>query len=366
MKKIIQSILVFAVTALVVSSCGKGTKTTKPLRKDLTQAVYASGRLYPLNDYKVFSKYAGYVKTIHVKVGDTVAAGQPLITIRNEQTEFNAESAKNAMQLAVKNASPNSPLLQALKNEMSSSHSRYELDSVNYARYSTLLKQNAATQLQADQSKMQFDVSKQTWLKNQNNYTATKDRLNTEATNAELQYKTLLANRNEYVVLSDIKGMVYDIDAKVGEMVIQNKPVMEIGDAGSFEVELNVDETDISLVAPGQEVVFTIEAYGEEVFKGKVQQIYPRISMSNKTARVMASINAPAAGKFYSSLSVEANIIVSIKKNILVVPREYLFEGDKVKIKGKEEPVRIKKGISDLEFVEVLEGCTENDELVLP
>jgi hypothetical protein len=34
-----------------------------------------------------------------------------------------------------------------------------------------------------------------------------------------------------------------------------------------------------------------------------------------------------------------------------------------VKVKGKEEPVKITSGVSDLEFVEVLSGITESDQL---
>lgn len=358
--------LLSIVVSFFLISCGKGDQTGKPLRKDLTQAVYASGKLFPLNDYKVYSKYPGYVKEIHVNIGDTVSAGAPLITIRNDQTEFSTESAKNAMELAQKNASANSPLLQSLKNEMSSSRARYELDSLNYSRYLALLKQNAGSQLQADQARTQYEVSRQSWLKSMNNYYSTKDRLNTESVNAELQYKTLLANRNEYAITADKNGLVYDIDIKAGEMVSLQKPVMEIGDAKKFELELNVDETDITLLQEGQEIIFTIDAYPDEVFSGKVREIYPRISQSNKTSKVIADIVQPQGKKFYSSLSVEANIIVSKKKNILVIPREYIYEGNKVKVKGKDEPVQIKKGIEDLEYVEVLSGLTEEDELEKP
>lgn len=365
MKSPVKNIILLLVAA-VFASCGKGGKTGKAERRDLTQAVYASGKLFPVDDYKVFSKFPGYVKTIHVKVGDTVSAGQPLITIRNDQTEFNAESAKNLMELAYKNASPNSPVLQSLKNEMSSARARFELDSLNYVRYAALLKQNAASLLQADQSKAQFEVSKQAWQKSVNNYQSTKDRLSTEATNAELQYKTLMANKNEYVILADKNGMVYDIDAKAGEMVSLQKPVMEIGDAKRFELELNIDETDITLVKPGQQVVFTIDAYGDEKFNGTIREIYPRISQSDKTSKVIAEIVQPGDRKFYSSLSVEANIVISTKKNALVIPREFLFEGNKVKVEGKEEAVTIKKGIEDLENIEVLEGIDEHTELVKP
>lgn len=65
-------------------------------------------------------------------------------------------------------------------------------------------------------------------------------------------------------------------------------------------------------------------------------------------------------------MSVEANIIISEKKNTLVIPREFLIDGNKVKIKDKEELTEIVKGAEDLEFIEIISGIDENTEIVLP
>jgi hypothetical protein len=65
-------------------------------------------------------------------------------------------------------------------------------------------------------------------------------------------------------------------------------------------------------------------------------------------------------------MSVEANIIIAERKNALVIPREYLIEGTKVKIKDSEQLTTIKKGAEDLEFIEVLEGITKETEITLP
>ncbi len=95
-------------------------------------------------------------------------------------------------------------------------------------------------------------------------------------------------------------------------------------------------------------------------------EVYPRINQSNKTSKVMASIQLENNTIIYSGMSVEANIIISERKNVMVIPREYLIEGNKVKKKGSEEHTIIKKGASDLEFVEVLEGIDETIEIEIP
>jgi len=97
-----------------------------------------------------------------------------------------------------------------------------------------------------------------------------------------------------------------------------------------------------------------------------VMEVYPRINQSNKTSKVLASIQLDATTQIYSGMSVEANIIISEKKNVLVIPREFLVEGTKVKKKGSKELITIKKGVSDLEFVEILEGVDETMEIEMP
>src|ERR1044072_7056991 len=103
-----------------LAACGGKNTTTHPERRDLTEAVYASGKVFPKNDYKVFAKLSGYVEEIHVHVGDTVKVGQPLLTIRSEVSDLNVDAAKNLLSLAQKNANESGALLSSLKQDQSS------------------------------------------------------------------------------------------------------------------------------------------------------------------------------------------------------------------------------------------------------
>jgi multidrug efflux pump subunit AcrA (membrane-fusion protein) len=353
-------------SVLILSSCKRSSESVTPSRRDLTQAVYASGKIYPLNDYKVFSKLPGYIEKIHIKIGDSVKAGQPLITIKSEVSELNVNTAKNLLELAQKNANENSAFLTAMKQDVASARSKYELDSLNYTRYSTLIKENATSKLASDQSKTQFEISRQNYLKAVNAYANSKDKIRVELENAKNQYDAQVSNKNDYTITSAVNGKVYDIVPKEGELVNTQAVIMEIGDGGKYEVELSVDETDVSLIKKDLEIVYEIDAYKDKVFKGKVIESYPRINQTNKTSKIIASIDLDAGTIIYSGMSIEANIIVAEKKSALVIPREYLIEGNKVKKKGAEELTPITKGAEDLEFVEVTSGIDKNTEIVKP
>ena len=363
MKKTVYS---FAGLIFIFSSCGKNNNTTAPIHRDITQAVYASGKIYPVNDYKVYTKLPGYVEKIHVHVGDSVKIGDALITIRSEVSEKNVEMAKNQFDLAQKNISENSSILAALKQDVASTKSKYELDSANYNRFLNLSKENATSKIQLDQSKTQFEISKQLFLKASSNYTGTHDRLKTEFENAKLQYEAQKSNQSDFVISSVVNGKVYDIVPKEGELVSNMFMLMEVGDGNKFEVELSVDETDISLIQKNQEIVYTIDAYKDKIFKGKVVEAYPRINQLNKTSKVVSSIELTNSITVFSGMSVEANIIITEKNGALVIPREFLYGGDKVIRKSENDTVKIQNGAEDLEFVEIVSGITEQTEIIKP
>ncbi|HTL82937.1 MAG TPA: efflux RND transporter periplasmic adaptor subunit [Bacteroidia bacterium] len=353
----------FIVPIIALASCGKKGDSTHPVRKDLTEAVYASGKVFPKDDYQVYAKLAGYVEEILVHVGDSVKVGQPLLTIRSEVTALNMDAAKNTLVLAQKNADENGSYLLALKQDVTSSKSKYDLDSMNFDRTASLLKQNATSQLLYDQAKVQMESSRATWLKAKSNYSASADKLKTELANAKIAYDAQASNNSDYTISAAVSGRVYDIVPKKGELVGPTFPILEIGDYSDFEVELSVDETDIARLEKDQLIIYSIDAYKDVEFKGKVVEEYPRISSSNKTSRVIASIDMPDTVRVFSGMSVEANIIIAEKKNILVIPREYLLPDKTVNVTGKDSAVKVKVGAYDLQYVEILDGLTENDEI---
>lgn len=359
-------VIILLLSLSLIAGCKRGNNVTHPERKDITQAVYASGKLYPLNRYVVYSKLPGYVKAILVKVGDTVNINTPLIVVKNEVSELNTDAARNTLALAQKNADENGSLLMSIKQDVEVARSKYQLDSLNFYRYQNLLSKQAASQLQFDQAKTQFEISKQTYLRVFNNYTSTRDRVKTELANANIQYEAQMANRDEYSIVSAIKGRVYDILPHEGDLVSQQTQLMEIGDFVKYEVELSIDETDIALVKNGQVAYMTIDAMDGKTFHGVIKQTFPRINQANKTARVIADIDLPKGTEIYSGMSLEANIIIAEKKNILVVPREYFVDKNKLRINDKQELVSVEKGIEDLEYVEIISGVDESTEIIKP
>ncbi len=337
-----------------------------PIRKDITQAVYASGKIFPVDYYRLNVSIPGYIKEIYVKVGDTVEVGQPLFAMKSDVSNLNVATARNNLDLATLNASENSAYMNAVKQDVGLAREKMELDSANFARVQGLSESNATTRANLDQAKAQYIASKQNYQKARSSLEATRARLQTEVKNAQNLYKAQQSNSNDFTYFSSVTGKVYDIAGRQGEYYTPQQIIMELGRIDNYEVELSVDEADIHYLAKKQEVIFQTEAYPNLFLKGEIKEVYPKISSSNKSIKVMASINLPEGISMYAGATLEANIINQKKKDALVIPRYYLSNDSvilKRKGQGKKEKIKVELGVGNVEFVEILSGLSPEDEV---
>ena len=350
-----------------LASCGNSGNSTKPVRRNITQAVYASGKIYPLNYYRAATSIPGYIQKILVKVGDTVTAGQPLFVIKNEVSELSVASAKNNLELAQSNAGPSGPYLQSIQQDINAAREKLLLDSITYERYKKLQSQGIGTRQNLDQSETQYSTSREIYRKAQSLLQTARQRVATDLKNARNAYQAQQSQLNDFTVHATLSGKVYDILGKEGEYVSPQIPVMELGLLNEYEVELAVDETDINLVHPGMEVVYSTEAFGDTVYKGVIKEVYPKISQANKSIKALASINLTRNALVYAGSTLEANIVYARKKDALVVPKIYLNR-DSATLQSNlgNKKVKIVRGVEDIEFVEVLKGLSPDDVLVKP
>lgn len=360
-------VLSLAMSAALMQGCLNREKPVHPSRRDVTQAIYASGKVYPLNYYRANSSVGGYLQKLYVQVGDSVHEGQPLFSIKNELSDYNISVARNNMTLAKSNLAENSSMMKAAREEIAAAYTKFRLDSTNYVRYKNLWAEQATTQVALDQARTLSETSFQNYQRAQETYKSTRQKLRTDVANAEQVYKSQQVGKDNFTINSAINGRVYDIAGRLGELIAPQVVVMEIGQVGAYEVELAIDETDINWIHEGQEVVYSSDAFPNRYFSGKIKKIYPKIGLVNKSIKALATIEMPADVKFYAGSTIEANIIFEKQKNVLVLPKFYVHN-DSVRVNrdGKAQRIKIKTGLNDVEFVQIVEGLSEQDEVFKP
>jgi HlyD family secretion protein len=364
----LSAILVATLILLVVlPSCKPRSVPVKAKRRNITQAIYASGKVTPVGYYRVSATVPGFLERLFVRVGDTVEAGQALFSVKNETGGYAVTQTENTLSLARQNAGRNGPLLRAAGDEVASARARLQLDSVAYVRYGGLAQAGAGTRQALDQAKTAFTTSKLGYERAIANYDAARLRLNTEASNAQAAFNAQKTNLNSYTVSSVMRGRVYDQVPKPGEYVGPASIVMELGRADAFEVELSIDEADMNLVRAGQDIFFGSDAFGQKLAKGKILEVYPKIGQTTKSIKAIASIALPQGLSLFAGATLEANIVYQTRANALVLPKAYvLSDSVTVRERGKYRKIRVSTGLYDTEFVEIRSGISEATEVYKP
>ncbi|MCW3125478.1 MAG: HlyD family efflux transporter periplasmic adaptor subunit [Bacteroidetes bacterium] len=354
------------ITALAAGGCNRA-KPIHATHKTITEAVYASGFVAARNLYKVYALTDGNILAKYHVAGDSVGEGDALYRIQSDASSAKLTASSSAYKLAIENAQDNSPIIQDLDIKIKSAETVLANDQSTYNRMKSMYDAGAVSRTQLDQASTALEVSKNNLASARETYTRTRQQLKVDAQNAQALVASSGQDLSNYVLKALIKGRVYETYKELGEAVKRNDAVALIGESGSKYLQLAVDQQDIGKVKVGQEVVVKMDIASDKVYKAKVTKIYPNMNANNQSFRVDADfIDDP--GLQFINASVEANIVLATKENALVLPRQAVTAKDEVLVKslGSTKTVKVKKGLVNMSDVEVLEGVSDQDEIVLP
>ena len=119
----------------------------------------------------------------------------------------------------------------------------------------------------------------------------------------------------------------------------------------------------------GQDIQVTVAAYPDDVFKGRVYFIDPRIEEQTRTALIKAKLPNPD-GKLRHGMFANLDLIVSVRSEALVVPEEALIpKGEEVYVfivdqenKAQMKPVKV--GVRLAGKAEIMEGLSEGENVI--
>jgi len=350
---------------LILFSIGCSEREQIQVKKmNLVQGVYASGNVLPVGHYEVTGKVSGIVEEILVSVGEEVTTGTPLVKIQNQPNESNLQIARNQLELARKNAAPESDILIQYSEQLENTRASFLQDSIEVERFRQLQRDSIGTRQDLERAQLRYQTSLNNYRIAESRLQEIHDRLQIELDNALNNYRAQESLTGDYTILSAIDGRVYDIIPKQGELIAGNRPIIEIGATDRFETELQVDETDIVWVKEGQQVFYELDALEGTLLSGVITLIHPRINTIERTAKVIASVDNQGFS-LYPGMALEANIVISEKDDVLVLPVTYLNEANEVILKDQSLK-RVETGIRDLNYVEIQSGLEEGDVVLKP
>lgn len=176
-----------------------------------------------------------------------------------------------------------------------------------------------------------------------------------------------IQQRIPYFVKYD--GFIQDLKIREGMFVKPSMNVLTIGQIDTVWVIAEIFERQSGWVKEGQTVDMTVAAYPGKTWKGIVDYIYPVLDEKTRTLRVRIRFNNPEnllKPNMFSRLIIHS----SFNKNTLFVKREAIIRNGQMErvVKalgdGKFRSIPVKTGSESGNYIEVLAGLEENDQIV--
>src|SRR6201996_5003799 len=266
------------------------------VRRDITEIVTASGKVYPEKEVKISPDVSGEVVELGIaQEGDSVHKGQMLARVyadilTNQRDQ--AAAQVNQQQALVSNMQEQLPGLKA-----SMETSKRALD-----REKQLLDQKVV-------SLSEYETAESTYKTSQANYLAALQTVRGNqagVSSARANLDVAAKNLSRTTVVSPIDGVVSLLSIKKGERVVGNSmmagtEMMRVADLSKIETIVDVGENDIPKVHLGDSAFIEVDAYNNRKFRGVVIQIAS--STSNAGAASAISTNDVTNYKVHIRLS---------------------------------------------------------------
>lgn len=386
----------------------KGEKVTVEAVKTrvIEEVVAASGKVFPVTEVKISSDVSGEIVELYVEEGDSVVSGQILANIDPDAYQSQVErgvAGLNGAKAQLANSRSQVENLTAQKEQI-------EAQLINareiQSRNEKLFKEGVISQADYDASLTNLKALEANLRSSEASIRAANESANAakfSVESAEASLKELRTSLRRTTIYAPVGGIVSLLNVEKGERVVgtiqmTGTEMMRIANLNAMEVQVEVSENDIPRVAIGDEVDIEVDAYIGRTFKGKVSQIansasntgtasllttdqvtnfivtidilpdsykdlikpgkpYPfrpgmSASVEIRTNRIEGAVSVPIQAVGTRELETEDSEIEEVQEVVFVVV------GDTVALR------KVKTGIQDDNYIQVLDGLQAGDEVV--
>lgn len=353
MKK--KMLFVLVIGAVLFAAFGRGVFSRKegvnydmaPVeRRDISSFVTAIGNVSAVTTVEVGTQVSGTIRAIYVDYNSIVNKGQIIALIDPTTFEAQVEQAKaNLMQAKAGLQRAQATLADAKRN----------LD-----RQKMLWERDLIARSDLDSAQTNYDLA-----------VAGVSEADANVLQAQASLKKVETDLGYTRIYSPVDGIVVSRDVDAGQTVaasFQTPTLFTIAeDLTKMQIETNVDEADIGNVREGLEVTFTVDAYPNAVFSGRIKQVRIASSVVENvvTYPVIIDVSNPDL-MLKPGMTANVTIITDKKENVLAVPsaafryRPSAYEGELLRGRvlwvleeGRPLPIQVETGISDGAYVEI-------------
>lgn len=340
--------------AMVLSLSGCGNKTavvkesalavavTAVQQQDLVQSVSYPGIVRGRNEVTIMPKVPARVTAIYLQPGDSVKAGQTIMSL--DSSDLNAAIRQAQAGVAQAEAAQRANAVQL------------EAAQTNYTRTQQLFASGAVSQVDLERAKTAYDSL--------NSGTA-----EAAAAAARAALATAQEALDKCNIKSPINGVLGSVNLQLGETASLALPAAIVSDASALEVEVMVNENDVSYIKTGSQVDILIKAAEITKIKGQVESVATVADPSKRNFAVKVAL-PNQDGKIRSGMFAELTIDTVNKQNVLCVPVNAVIPKNGstmvyvVDKSQKARPLVVKTGIKNERYIEITQGLKVGQQVI--
>lgn len=277
-------------TAILLTGC-KGAPsvkytTVKVERQEIKSSVTATGTIEPVTLVEVGTQVSGIISHIYVDYNSTVKKGQVIAELDRENLNSQLGTAQAQ--------------LESAKSDLS-------YQEQNFERQKTLHDKGHISDNDFELARLSYQQAKATY-------------------NQRIQsVKTARTNLGYATITSPIDGIILTRAVEEGQTVASSFSTPTLftiaKDLTDMRVIADIDEADIGGVREGQRVNFTVDAFPDDVFEGRVTQVRQEATTESSVVTYEVVISAPNPElKLKPGLTANVTIITKEVQNVLAVP----------------------------------------------
>ncbi|MDO5761702.1 MAG: efflux RND transporter periplasmic adaptor subunit [Bacteroidales bacterium] len=348
------SILTTLLIAAALTACGEKAKveytSEAAAKQNISTSITATGTIEPVTEVEVGTQVSGIIDRIYVDYNSEVHKGQIIAEL--DKTNLLSE-------------------LASAQSNLNNSQASLTYQTANYKRYKALYEKGLVSANDYENAKLSYEQAVQQVKVQQQNV---------QKAQTNLGYAT---------ITSPIDGIVLSKEVEEGQTVASamTTPTLFIiaQDLTDMRVIADIDEADIGGVKEGQRVSFTVDAFPDDTFEGKVTQVRQEATTESNVVTYEVVISAPNEHlKLKPGLTANVTIYTLERNGVLAVPsrairftpNEVLLQEDETvidtdaptKVWTKEgntfKAHKVETGMSNGIYTEIISGIKPGTEVL--
>lgn len=310
-------LLPFALCLLLSSGCGRKqadppaaaaptavkTSVLKVEAQPFAVTVPVTGTLISSTRVEVKAQTIGRVVRFDKQEGDSVAAGETIVWLDEENYRLAVRQAESAVQVA------EATLERARVQE---AHGRSELE-----RAQKLLASGGITdkELQAA-SVADKDARAQVAL------------AAAQLAQAQASLEVARKHLRDCQIHAPVAGQIYKKSVNPGAYVEAPTPLFSLVDNSRLDMESPVATSELAPIRPGQKVTFSVNAFPGTAFEGRVEEINPAVDTETRSAKARVRVSNQN-GRLKAGMFAQGEILTGVQAQAIVIPASAVYRDDR-------------------------------------